>query len=207
MSNQNSISYIFRSKESGLTLMELLIAVTIFIFVMMSLTSIIIGLSAAQRNGIITQNMQENIRFAMEMISREIKLTQRSNSNNDPSGICVPHGKNFKILGDTELFFINYSGQCVKYSVENDAIWRRTYQTPFNLSNPTQQGKITSPTKVKIHSLKFAKDINGNILGDTLNDNKQPQIVISLKAQAVDKRYSPIYQIQTTISQRELDVE
>ncbi len=197
-------------KQNGFTLIELLIASAIFVLISSTLISIVIDLSKAQKRGIIIQEMQENTRFAIEMMAREIRLTQKSSSSNDPGGICVPNGKNFNLIGESQLSLINYSGNCVTYKlgsgVEANAIIREIDIAPFD-GVPEQSGKITTPSKVKILTFKFASDGAGNILGDAIGDNKQPKVVISFQAQATDFQNQQIYQIQTTVSQRELDVQ
>lgn len=201
-------NYKLKIYEQGFTLVELLVATAIFIFVMMTLMSIVTGLATAQKKGIIIQNMQENTRFALEMMGREIKLARKSNTTIDPLGVCVPSGKNFRLASETKLQFINHLNQCVSYELDSNQYYiKRSVDNPPFDGAPEQSGKVTSLSMVKILSLKFAKDTNGNILGDSALDNLQPKVVISLKAQAVDNQFNPIYQIQTTVSQRELDVE
>jgi len=198
----------FFKNQNGLTLIELLIAAAIFIFVIQTLGSIMTGLFNLQRRAIIIQNMQENTRFALEMISREIKLTQKSNTTNDPDQRCVPSGKNFNLVGDSELKFINHLGQCITYKLDETlkTIKREVDIAPFD-GIPEQSGKITAPSMVKVLSLKFAKDASNNILGDAIGDNKQPKVIIMLKIEANDPNYKPVYNIQTAVSQRELDVQ
>src|SRR3989344_7553270 len=96
----------------GISLIELLVAITLFSFMILAATQIFKMVIDGQRSAISAQNVQENIRYAMEKISKEIRMAQISNTD------CLPAGVN-KVFntaaGSTELYFKNQYGDCVTY--------------------------------------------------------------------------------------------
>src|SRR3989338_10006398 len=68
-------------KEKGTSLIELLVAITLFSFMILAATQIFKMVIDGQRNAVSAQNVQENIRYAMEKISKEIRMAKISNDD------------------------------------------------------------------------------------------------------------------------------
>jgi prepilin-type N-terminal cleavage/methylation domain-containing protein len=58
-----------RHKEDGFTLMEMIVAISLFVVVMLSATQIFRMIIEGQRSAIASQSIQENIRYFFEVMS------------------------------------------------------------------------------------------------------------------------------------------
>ncbi len=92
------------NKESGLTMIELIVAVGIFGLVVTMAVSIFVIALISQRRIISLRNIEDNARFALESMAREIKT-----------------GKNFS-GGSSSLSFTNAKGELVIYRLNNKTI-------------------------------------------------------------------------------------
>jgi hypothetical protein len=90
-----------------------------------------------------------------------------------------------------ELRFRNYQNQCQRFFLfENQVYEQKDYDTggsSFSLTSPT----------LAVTSLKF------EVLGESQNDNLQPRVTIFMELEGKGRKL----QLQTTISQRDLDVQ
>ncbi len=92
------------NKESGLTLIELIVAIGIFGLVVNMVFGIFSLAIVSQRRIIALRNVEDNTRFALESMAREIRT-----------------GKNFGGSGSL-LSFINAKGESVVYRLNNKTI-------------------------------------------------------------------------------------
>lgn len=90
--------------ENGLTMIELIVAIGIFSLVVGMVSGILVLSLQNQRKIIATRNVGDNVRFAMESISREIRT-----------------GQNFS-GGGNSLSFTNAKGGAVIYRLDSGVI-------------------------------------------------------------------------------------
>lgn len=90
------------SKNKGFTLLELMVALTIFIVVSIIAVSIFVTAVQNQRRQFLVQNLQDNARFILELISKEIRMNR---------GIETGTASELKIL--------DQDGDRVRYKFEN----------------------------------------------------------------------------------------
>lgn len=98
------IPRIANNKEKGLTMIELIVAIGIFGLVIGMTVSIFVLALASQRRIIALRNTEDNIRFTIEAMAREIKT-----------------GKNFSGSGSS-VSFTNAKGEAVIYRLSGSAI-------------------------------------------------------------------------------------
>lgn len=174
-------------KRSAFSLLEVLISVSLFSVIILSMTSIFKVVIDSQRTSIATQNVQESLKYFLEVVNKEIRMAVRS------EGSCfVPSGDIFylqeTVAGDY-LYFQNYYGECVIYSVENidDDLSR------FKISRDGVSGYI-SPDKISVDRLDF-------VLGTGIN--KQDLITINIQARSLGTREAESeLSLQTSLSSR-----
>ncbi|MFH1822646.1 MAG: prepilin-type N-terminal cleavage/methylation domain-containing protein [Patescibacteria group bacterium] len=174
------------TNKKGVTLIELLVAVTLFAIIILSATQIFNMVVEGQRSAIASQNIQESMRFAFEMMSKEIRMAQK-----DGVGVydtCPLVGEN-KIydsnVPNTELYFKNYHDECVIYYVDAGYLMIQ------------RNGEIaaTTPGAIRISNLKFY--IVDNI------GNEQSQVTIKMDIEATGKElHKQTMKMQTTVSSR-----
>lgn len=90
--------------ERGLTLIELIVAIGIFGLVVTMAVNIFVIALASQRRIIALRNVEDNIRFTIEAMAREIKT-----------------GKNFS-GGGNSVSFTNAKGEAIVYRLNNNAV-------------------------------------------------------------------------------------
>ena len=90
------------NKESGLTLIELIVALGIFGLVIGMVSGILVLALMSQRRITALRNVEDNIRFATESMAREIRT-----------------GKNFNTSGNL-LSFTNANGESIVYRLNNE---------------------------------------------------------------------------------------
>lgn len=179
------------SNKKGFTLMEITIAASIFAVVVLIAADMFKLIMDGQRNVLAAKNTQESMRYALEVISREIRMAQKDVGG---AGQC-PNVANGKVYdynnNDHSLNFKNTYGECVIYSQVNNSRFQIKRDDGIN---PASQGYIT-PDNIIISNLQF-----------TVNDTSpnQPKVTIEMDVEfktdkATDKSKM---KLQTTISSR-----
>lgn len=161
------------------TTMEMIVAIALFSVTMIMATELFQKIYEGQRNNLAAQNVQESLRYAQEVVSKEVRMAKKTSS-----GECAAAAS--YIYDDTDgskLKFKNMQDQCIVYELDNNRL---------KITRDADSGYIT-PSGVKITGLQFiANEIN------------QPFVTYLLDAEyntpkAADKSR---IKIQTTISSR-----
>mgnify|MGYP001603318227 CR=1 FL=1 len=88
-------------KKRGFTLLEMIVAIGVFGIISIIAISALLALISSQRNTAAFQNLQDNVRFAVEVIAKEIRT-----------------GRNFWSCGSlpcNEFQFTNIKGERIRY--------------------------------------------------------------------------------------------
>jgi len=172
-----SVSRLCRSVRGGFTLVELLVAMGIFIVVLGIVTSIFLGALRTQRAMVALMAANDNASLALEQMAREIRT-----------------GTSFPAAGTmNQLQFVNANGKTVLYQriVTAQGIW---------VVERSESGVLSAPItgeNVDITRLVFTIT-QQNLLWP-------PRITISLGVGFADPRLQSITNdLQTTISAREI---
>ena len=170
--------------NKGFTLFEMIVAVGVFGIISLIAVSTLLALIASQRKTSTFQNTQDNIRFALEAIAKEIRT-----GNNFWNCGSVPCG---------EFRFTNAKGESVQYYLDSGVIRK------CSLYPACPAGSVGPMTAPEINVTDFDFYISGQ---DPLDDF-QPRVTIVIRAVAGEEfvREQSEIQVQTTISQRRLDL-
>jgi type II secretory pathway component PulJ len=177
-------------RAAAFSLVELLVAVTLFAVIILSSTSIFKMAIDSQRNSLATQNVQDSLKYFLEVTAKEMRMAQKNN------GACdvIPSDQIFYLTATTTgavLNFKNYYNQCVSY-----------YLAPDTTTTSTKRFKITrsgvsdfiSPAAINLDALSF-------VLSATTST--QPRVTINIKAHALNEaQFQSSLTIQTGISSR-----
>jgi prepilin-type N-terminal cleavage/methylation domain-containing protein len=173
--------------KSGFTLAEILVSVALFSVIILSSTQIFKLVIDGQRSALASQNVQEGLKYFLEVIGKEIRMAQKDD------GVCggVPDDKIFYVsensLGDV-LAFKNYYGQCVTYVLVADNSNPR-----FWIGRDSEAGFI-SPGKISLDDLQFVL---------TESTSTQPVVTVNLRAHALsESQFSSAMTIQTSLTSR-----
>lgn len=181
------INKISKNKK-GITLLEIMVSVSIFSFMILAATGIFQMVIESQRRAIAAQNTQESIRYFLEVLSKELRSAKK--------GVADECAGTDKVYGGSSNSLI-----FLKHDVVDDVdVCLRYYKQGDNLMLERKVGILASTTastlsnKVKVTNLNLA----------TVNDLlKQPMATILLEVEAVGKDlHKEPLKIQTTISSR-----
>ncbi len=109
--------------QNGLTLLELMIAVSLFTVVMLISTTMFIKAIDNQKQSIAANNLQQGLNYAISIMSNEAYgVIQDPTLCPENPFICTDATHFFcSHSSDTQLTFQNASAQCVNFLIENDA--------------------------------------------------------------------------------------
>lgn len=172
------------SFKPGFSLMEVLVSVLLFSLIIIGALNIFKLVIESQRTALATQNVEENLKYFLEVTSKEIRMAKRS------AGECgVPVGQIYinEVANVTNtLKFKNYHDECVVYRLTSDG--------RFQITRGAYTGFLT-PQRIKISDAKFYIKSNGV--------GSQGAVVMSVTAEALGKEINQAtMKIQTTLSSR-----
>lgn len=163
----------WKKNEKGITLVELLVSVAIFSILILSATGIFVKIMNVQKKALAIQEVQDNISYTMEMISKEIRMMSEITTKNTAS--------------DT-LVFKNSKEEDIVYSLISEQLTRKK-----GIEIPQA---ITS-VNVDVTELTFY--VNN---WDTVN-GPQPMVTINLVMEISDGNFGKAQaRLQTTLSGR-----
>jgi len=182
-------NYIIGSR--GFTLIELLVGILVFSLLLGAMIGILISAISLQKRALVQQDALNQLSFAIEYMSRALRMARKDAGQ----GCLSSDDLNYENpAGISTIQFINslQANDCQKFFLSAGALM---YATDVNGLN--QELPLTSPN-FEIDELRFLPAGESG----SENPNFQPRVTIFLKAS------SPLsIELQTTISQRNLDVE
>jgi len=158
----------------------MLVAIAIFVFTVASVSGVFVTVLKAQRRSIAYQQLLDQSSYLMEYMSRSIRMAKK-----DISGSCTGIVKlNYEFSGRC-LKFLNYKNQCQQFCLDGSRI-------------RNEKGEYLTSNGLDVSSFSVT------LSGATQNDDIQPMTIISIDIQGKD---DAAIKIQTSVSQRNLDVE
>jgi prepilin-type N-terminal cleavage/methylation domain-containing protein len=180
----------YKYNKSGFSLIEMLVAISIFVIIILASTRIFQLVVQGQRQAIAAYHVQENLKYFFEVMSKEVRM-----ATIDTAGDCYPVGavNTLYIPEGEHLYFKNFKGECVHYFIEDDNGVNR-----FKIERGGNSGYITS-SNININSLKF-------IVKDSVVEGMQTQqasVTVNLNAEAIASELDKAEMtLQTTITSR-----
>jgi len=181
-------------KSKGVTLIEMLAAVAMFSIIIGAISGLFISGIRSQRRVLATQELLDRTSYVIEYMSRAIRMAQK-----DLNGECITAKLNYKKTssGTGGIKFKNYEGICQEFFRESVGGINRLREVKAGSPN------YLTPPDLDIVAFNIGPDASWD-----QNDNDQPRVTIFLeilgRGTAGDQ---PKTQIQTSISQRSLDVK
>ena len=185
-----------KQKNKGFSILELLVSIALFTVAIVTGAGLVLAISTAQKKAVSLQEIQDNIGFAFEAMSREIRTGKNYYCGVDNSDLklTAEDVKDCPIGGVPDggvLFsFVNQLGQTAVYRVFNGQLEKSSDGGSTFLA-------LTSD-KVDINNMKFY------VYGSSSADDIQPKAIVVLGAKTGEKFVLEI-NLQTTISQRIID--
>lgn len=196
----------FRSKNlsRGFTLVELLVAITLFMIIMDITISVFISMVQHQKRILAEQEFLSQTSYVMESMSKSLRQAMP-----DSSGNCLFDGQNeypgYVYLltrynvGTNEnegIKFITKDNVCQEFFLDKDGILKE-------LKDGQSPQAILSST-FTIEDIAFIINGDKNVLGVLSGNSIQPRVTIMLRAKAQTGSNQQVRTIQTTISQLDL---
>jgi type II secretory pathway pseudopilin PulG len=178
MSNKSSI----KSKFSGFTLIEIMVACSIFIIVMMIAIGSIFSLVNANRKSRALSSVVNNLNIGLESMVRDLRTGTNHSIINSGQGIS----------------FTDAEFNQVTYSLVSNQGSNSIYKTVSGTRRTRPSGLITAP-EVAISSMSFAGR------GESPSDNYQPLFLLKIDGSVGGAKYNSPFMVQTLITQRVLD--
>jgi prepilin-type N-terminal cleavage/methylation domain-containing protein len=192
---------LFKKDSRGFTLVELLVAMSLFLIVATIAVSNVITTGDLVRVAGAQRAVIDNVNFAIETMSRKIKVGTTYHCDATNGSLTTPRPCDG--AGNTSFAFLSSDGQTeVVYRLSSDG---KTIETnscsPAISCNPNSGtfSALTSPD-VTIESLKFYSFPAGIPLGD----GKQPEVTIFVRGYTEQKGLRYYFVLQTLLSQRVL---
>jgi len=187
----------YYKSEKGVSLLELVVAVALFVVIILASTQIFKMVIDGQRNALAAQNVQESIRYAMEKISKEIRMAQISNEECrqlfSPPAEAVNKVFNLTGANNDILYFKNQDDVCVAYYLDNSRL-KSTIEVRGN-----GYTDFLTPAKIEASNLKF------HVVDDEIgaSHSVQPYVTVVMDIQAVGLAvHQQKMKIQFTVSSR-----
>ena len=197
MQNSRKKTKILNNKK-GFSLIEMLVAVALFSAVMLMAVGALLALIDANRKAQALNSVMNNLNFALENMSRKIRVGTNYHCETTDSIIDINKPKDC-INGGKLLAFEASGGNRDDI---NDQIVYRINGTRLEKSEDSGATFVNlTAQEVSIDKFIFYVD------GTSLSDEKQPKVVIILQGSAgIDKKIRTEFNLQTTVSQRILDL-
>jgi len=169
--------------KNGFSLVEILVSMSLFVIIITAALNIFKMVIDSQRSAIATQNVEESLKYFLEVTGKEVRMAKRNN------GMCSGMAAtDIYSSSNNSLFFRNYHDECVTYSVEAGR---------FKITRGINFGYIT-PAKINVDELNFVLRPEANGASST-----QPTVTMELVAHALGKDSARSeMRIQTTLTSR-----
>jgi len=170
----------------GFTLLEMLISTGIFSVVIVIAVGAMLSINQAQVKASNIQNIQDNVRFTLEFMAKEVRTGFGFSVGN-----CGP-------FGCSQLRFTRQGGTSSLYCFDSGAIKR---QSP--IIGDCSQGSAMTSTAIAVEKLFFY------VVGEELGPSDgQPRITIVIEARSVNPtlKLETDFDIQTTVTARQRDL-
>ena len=200
----------FIQKNKGFTLVELMVATSIFMMIMLMAMGALVVSSDSARKGQALRSTMDNVNFAMDTMTRSIRMGTNYTCVTTSSGTI-------NILpNDCPLGSLGGGGSAVAFkpappNQANRIVYRWIARTPISIDDPLSHTiqrcddtgesscvDIVSP-EVDIMDLKFF--VNGSNTQDT-GDFIQPSVYIMMKGTVMVRGEPTTFALQTMASQR-----
>lgn len=196
-------------KKNGFTLIELITSVAVFGFITAIVAGLFIYAVVIQRSILAQQKLLDEASFAMEYISRGLKVAER---NNTGSGVCDPDpildGRSYRLTHENP--FGSGIWQGIKFQAPNPVVEGALFCREFFFDATSgrlqelRDGVQNFITSDQMEVTAFRVMLTGDDPGDSL----QPRVTIllELRRRGAKPEEQPTLRLQTTVSQRNLDI-
>jgi len=186
------------NKNKGFTLIEIMVATSIFMIVMlMAIGALFVSSNAAKKSKALRTAM-DNVNFAMEDMSRSLRLGSNYYCTSTPVASLPLNNQAFQDCassGGSAIIFTPYNS-----SQSDTAFQISSFGSPKTVQKVSSVGTVslTAP-EVNITDLRFF------VRGSDPTDNVQPSVYIMMKGEVIIKGEATSFAVQTLASERDAE--
>lgn len=179
--------------HAGFTLVEMIVALGIFIFVVTIALGALLSLSTSSQKAQAIRNVTDNLDFAIESMSRNLRVGSNYHCDITISTPPLTSPNDCAANGANSISFLDSVGRQVTYRLNTaTASIERSYNGGAYLS-------MTAP-EVQITTLLFY------VVGSLPGDGQQPKIIMIVRGNSGLKNTTiSTFDLETTITQRLID--
>jgi len=194
------------NKEAGFSLVEMIVTMLVFSLVVGAAAGLFGSAIRGQSRTLSTQQLLDQISFALEYMSRALRMAKKQ--LNPPPDCGLSYGQNYLITLSRTLEGVPYDGRGIKFINYNDEC--QEFFLDQTNGSPTKGQLLESKNYASPNPLTSAnfyiENFNINLIGELQNENLQPRVSLFLEIRRTGPGTQPKIKIQTTISQRRLDI-
>ena len=180
-------------KNRGFSLIELLVAISLFAFVSVAAVSAMLAVVDGNKKARAMVDAMDNLSFALESMTRELRVG--SNYSCNGSGDCGAGSPG------TRIEFLTSEGSLMAYRLDNARI-QRCGSSGIDCPNPLVNGNYVDMTGNNITIDTFEVYVLGSAPA-TAADEEQPRAILVLSGTAgTQAKTDATFSIQTTVTQR-----
>ena len=190
--------------KNGFTLIETIVSLAVFLLFLGAILQIFISAASLQRRALASQELLDQAGYAVEYMGRALRMARK-----DIAGDCIPAKTNYQLVdysGGRGVRFLNYSGKCQEFTRFQHAGFGMMHEKKSTDSSAANLASAKALTSSKIDVASF--NIGPQDSWDQ-EDGDQPRVTLYLDVRKRGEKPEarPQITIQTTISQRNLDVK
>lgn len=173
--------------------MEMIVALGVFAIAATIATSSLLSLTDAQKKAFSLQNTYDNIRFALEIMAKDIRTGDKYHcSGSLDDAPSVPSGQDCD-LGGAVLTYKSAAGKTISYYVQDGKIEKSV--------DGVSEGALTGD-EVIIEKLFFY--VLGSLPSSLEDPAEQPRVTIVVEGVAGSGRSASRFNLQTAVAQRKV---
>lgn len=184
-----------KNKNKSFTLVEIMVSITIFGLVFGMISTMFASAIKAQRKSLITQDLLSQTSYSMEYMGRHLRMAKEQQGG--LPALCLSQDGLSYETTTTGIKFVSYEDPscCWQFYLDGDRLKRQISSCSSKNSDSFLTSANFSVERFKINLIEGA--------------GEQPRITFSLRMKGKGERpeEQPVIEIQTTISQRNLNVE
>jgi len=172
---------LFKTKNKGFSMIELIVAIAIFSIVITIVLGLFINALRGYRKTLALQNVEENVRFLLNFMTKELRMVKSINSPNSPEG--------------------GWSSNLVITRSDDISV---TYNFDATNNNLTRRATGPNPAAINSDDVKVTGKFYISGIGD---NNLEPKltVVLSVENKAVRPEEKAMINVQVTLSQRNIE--
>lgn len=175
--------------KKGFSLIEVLVSTALFVVIITAAMNIFKIVIQSQRSAIATQNVEESLKYFLEVTGKEVRMAKRNNNLCSYLGLSKMdiYNQGSNDYGNV-LNFRNYHDQCVSYSLKQMPDGSKR----FEIIKDGITGYYITPAKITVDELRFV-----------VSPSSQSAVTMELVAHSLGQDINKsTMKIQTTLTSR-----